>query len=118
MNEVILLDSYFQFFYAKEIISKMHTVFKNNCSGCQRGNLSQLSDPCLCLSEYHQLGLYFEDILLNVNEWDVLRKWTNAVSVLQDMSPELVDMYKLKIYCSDWRETDMKTLECINFRVN
>lgn len=111
MNEVQLLDSYFEFFYAKEIVNNMYTVFKSNCVGCQRGKLSQLSHPCLTLSEYEQLKLYFEDILEKVNEYDVLRKWSTAASANQDISREFVSMYKLKIYCRDWRETDMKTLE-------
>ena len=52
----------------------------------------------------------FDNILLEVNEMNVLRHWDTAVSVMQDISPEVVYMYKLKIYCRDWREADMKTL--------
>ena len=107
-----LLESFFHFCYAKEIMNKMYIVFKKNCAGCQRGSLSQLSHACLSVPEHQQLELYFDDILLEVNETDILRHWDLAVSVLRDdFSPELVYMYKLKIYCRDWRETDMKSLE-------
>lgn len=110
MDTVSLLESYFDFLYAKEIMNKMHAVFKKNCAGCQEGKLSQLSHACLSLTEYQQLDLYLEDILREVNEPEILRNWNSAVSLIPDIMPELVDMYKLKIYCRDWRETDMKTL--------
>ena len=62
------------------------------------------------LTEHKQLELYFDDILPEVNVMNVLRHWDTAVSVMQDISPEFVYMYKLKIYCRDWRETDIQTL--------
>ena len=88
----------------------MHRVIKSNCLGCQHRRLSQLNHTCLSLSEHKQLELYFDNILLEVNEMNVLRHWDTAVSVMQDISPDFVYMYKLKIYCHDWREADMKTL--------
>jgi hypothetical protein len=109
MEEVKLLQSYFEFFYAKEIMSKMYKVFKINCSGCQQGELSQLNHPCLSLTDYEQLELNLDDILDEVNESVILKNWDSAVSVMQNISPELKEMYKLKIYCQDWRDTDMKT---------
>lgn len=111
METTKLLETYFDFIYAEAIMNEMIGVFRNNCTGCQRGNLSQTNHACLMLSEQQQLELYFEDILTKVNEMDILRQWDSAVSVLHDISSELVTMYRLKIGCRDWRETDMKTLE-------
>ena len=50
-----LLQSYFDifYFYAKEIMIKMYSVFKAKCSGCQNSRLSQMdfwsvtNGPCL-----------------------------------------------------------------------
>lgn len=110
MEAVPLLEAYFEFYYAREIMNKMYAVFKKNCFGCQQGRLSQLDHACLTLTEYEQLELNLEDILLEVNELEILLNWESVVSVMGDISPEVVNMYKLKIYCRDWRETEMKTL--------
>ena len=107
---VSLLQSYFDFFYAKELREKMFSVFKRKCFGCQTSSLSQLDHSCLILTDAHQLELYFEDVLLDVDEADILLKWNDAASVL-DISSELIEMFKLKINCKDWRETDMKTVQ-------
>lgn len=109
-SKVSLLQSYFDFFYAKEVCNKMDLVFKKNCLGCQSFSLSQIGHTCLSLAREQQLELYFEDVLLEVDELDILKKWCEAASVI-DVSTELIEMFKLKIYCKDWRETDMKTLE-------
>ena len=103
MNTTQGLESIFDFFYAQEILNKMHRVIKSNCLGWQHGRLSQLNHTCLSLSEHKQLELYFDDIHLEVIEMNVLRHWDTAVSVMQVISPEFVYMYKLKIYCRDWR---------------
>jgi hypothetical protein len=60
-----------------------------------------------------QITLYFEDVLHEVNELKMLMKWHEVASVLH-VSSELLDLYELKIYCKDWRETNMKTLEWKN----
>lgn len=116
-ESVSLLQSYFDFFYAKEIRDKMRPVFKAKCLGCQNAFLSQTDHDCLTLTDEQQLNLYFDDVLLDVDETDILQRWRDAISVL-DTSSELIDMFKLKIYCKDWRETDMKTLQWRNKMIN
>lgn len=116
-ESVSLLQSYFDFFYAKEIRDKMRPVLKAKCLGCQNARLSQTDHDCLTLTDEQQLNLYFDDVLLDVDETDILQRWQDAVSVL-DISSELIDMFKLKIYCKDWRETDMKTLQWRNKMIN
>ena len=112
-ESVTLLQSYFDFFYAKEIKDKMSSVFKAKCIGCQSAGLSQRDHDCLSQTNEQLLNLYFEDILLNVDENDILQQWQDAVSVL-DTSSELIYMFKLKLFCKDWRETDMKSLQWRN----
>lgn len=116
-ESVSLLQSYFDFFYAKEIRDKMRPVFKAKCLGCQNAFLSQTDHDCLTLTDEQQLNLYFDDVLLDVDETDILQRWRDAISVL-DTSSELIDMFKLKIYYKDWRETDMKTLQWRNKMIN
>ena len=75
---VSLLQSYFDifYFYAKEIMIKIYSVLKAKCSGCQNSRLSQMDHACLMLTNEQQLKLYmyFEDILLDVDEYDIIKQ--------------------------------------------
>ena len=107
--EVALLESYFHFFYANSIMKSMFDVFKTKCFGCVSECLSQKNHTCLLLSRKEQLELYFEEVLQQVDENEILMKWEEAVTTMENSA--LVNMYKLKINCRDWRETDMKSTE-------
>lgn len=108
-NRVSLLESYFDFLYSKEISATMAAVFIQMCNGCVNGCLSQTEHSCLTLSDKEQLELYFEEIVMAVDEEDVVLKWTEAVSCISDMPSSLIHMFKLKIGCKDWRSTAMKS---------
>ena len=108
-EHISLMDSYFDFLYAKAISIKSCSVFEKMCEGCENGYLSQRCHTCLSLSKRERLELYFDEILKDIDEEDVLIQWTEAVNCLDDISSELIYMYKLKLSCKDWRETDMKT---------
>ena len=114
-ESVTLLQSYFDFFYAKEIKDKRPLVFKAKRIGCQNARLSQRDHNRLTLTEVQQLNLYFEDVLLYVDENDILQRWEDAVCIL-DMSSELIYMFKLKLFCKDWRETNMKYIANLQWR--
>jgi hypothetical protein len=105
---VSLLQTYFDFFYAKAISDKMCMVFKKKCLGCVNEWLSQTDHTCLTLTTQQLLNLYLEDILQEVDQTEILSQWNQSASIL-DVSAELLEMFKLKIYCKDWRDTDMKT---------
>lgn len=115
--EVSLLDSYFDFFYAKEILKKMADVLLKKCVGCVTNSLSQVDHSCLTLTKSEQLKLYFEDILLEVDENEILRNWESSTSLLEDVH-ETVGLYRLKLYCRDWRESDMKSMAWRNKMIN
>ena len=110
LNKVSLLQSYFDYFYAKEIRDKMFSVLKSKCFGCQQSRLSQTDHICLTPVKENILWFYFDDILREVDELEVLRKWNHSAAML-DISLELIEMFKLKIYCEDWRKVDMRTIE-------
>ena len=104
---VTLLDSYFDFFYAKAIMDDLNNVIKRNCYGCVTNKLSQTTHQCLNLTKGEWLHLYLEELLLEVDENDILQKWEESVATFEDT--ELVAMYRLKLYCRDWRDSDMKS---------
>lgn len=107
--EVSLLESFFNFFYAREILDNMNGVLSKKCAGCLTNSLSQQDHPCLSLSKTEQLKLYFEDILLEVDENVILRNWESSISLLKEEFAGILGLFRLKIYCRDWRETDMKS---------
>lgn len=107
-NRVSLLQSYFDFMYSKEISTAMRAVFVQMCSGCFNGCLSQSEHSCLTLTDKEQLELYFDEIVSCVDEENVLLKWSEAVSGLTGISSSIIEMFKLKIGCKDWRATAMK----------
>lgn len=106
---VSLMESYFDFIYSKAIALEMRNVVKKLCEGCHSGNLSQTKHACLTLSDGELLELYFEEIVKAVDENTILQQWEESVKCIDNISEELIYMYKLKLFCKDWRETDMKT---------
>lgn len=106
---VSILESYVDFFYAREILDVMNDIFKKKCDGCANGYLSQRDHTCI-LSSREQLDLYFDDVLRELDETSIIVKWYDAVCLIDYIPSALVDMYKLKLDCCDWRETSMKSL--------
>ena len=88
----------------------MRSVFKKKCFGCEQSRLSQLDHTCITLTNKQQLELYFEDILLEVDESNILMKWREAATAVLGVSEELLEISKQKIYSKEWHETVMKTL--------
>ena len=105
-----LLKSYYDFYYAKEIGRRMYPVFKRKCSGCQHSRLSQLDHTCLTLSDKQQLELYFEDVILEVDENQILSKWIEAASII-DVPSGLIETMKIKLFDMDSHRTYKKTLQ-------
>lgn len=108
MSYASLMDSYLDFFYAKEILRHLPKVIQQKCEGCQLDSLSQTDHTCLDLTKRQQLSRYLDEILQVIDEQDILFKWKSAVSILEDVSPGYIAMFELKIRCIDCRET-MKT---------
>ena len=72
-----------------------------------------MDHACLTLTDEQQLKLFFEDIIKDVDESDILKQWNDAVS-LTHIPLQLIEMFRLKLYCLDWRETDMKSAQWRN----
>lgn len=108
-NDVLLLESYFDFLYARIILSTADEVLKQMCEGCRKCYLSQRNHSCLSVPKPERIELYFQEILDKINEEEILRKWDEAVESLNDIPPGLTHLFKLKIGCKNWRETQLKT---------
>ncbi len=106
--KVLLLDSYFDFMYALTILSNKRDVVRRICCGCRVEHPSQLQHSCLRETNEQHVDMYFDEMLKAVDEDVVLHRWCTTVDTLDGISPELLAIYKLKIYCADWRAT-MKT---------
>ena len=102
----LLLDSYFNFFFAKAVHVAKNKVFHKICDGCKNGYLSQTDHLCLVKGEETLLTVYFIDILDAVNVNFVIQQWESAVRDLNSSSPGLIELCKLKYTCKDWIYTD------------
>ena len=107
--DVLLLESYFDFLYAKTICNTADEVLKRMCDGCRSCNLSQRNHTCLSVSKVERIEIYFQDILETIKEEEILNEWTKIVEGLHDIQTGLKYLFRLKIGCKDWRETQMKT---------
>ena len=113
-----MLDTVFEYACATEILNIKGQVIREACTGCREGRLSQRDHTCLSLSEYEQLETYMNDMLREVNVTEVLRRWESIISGMPDLTPDLVDSYRLQMYRRDWRETmDTKTWKSKMYRL-
>ena len=60
------------------------------------------------LSQNEQIAMYFDQLMRRIDEDGVLSKWDYHIA-FTNIRRELVDMYKLKLFSVDWRETSLKT---------
>ena len=60
------------------------------------------------LSTKEQLEIYWDYVSREINKIRVIEKWYGTVYMLDSVPIEVIDLYKLKLDCRDWRDTDMK----------
>ncbi len=105
---VSLLESYLDFFYAKEILYRLPEVIRQKCEGCLYDSLSQTDHTCLSYTRRYYFTLYVDDILRLIDEQVILLKWREAAVTLSQVSTECIALFALKLDSEEWRET-MKT---------
>ena len=103
-----LLDHEFLFIYARTMHKNIEKVTREQCYGCQIDHPLQTQHPCIMWCEEEKLTNYFTEIMASVNEEEVLQQWSDNVERL-DVPPYFLAMYKLKLFCDDWRATEMKS---------
>ena len=107
---IFLLESNFHQVYARALLNVFASSLMKMCYGCVVDHPSQIHHECLILSEEETVQLCFDDMLKNVDEDAILQIWNQNVNNLQDISPEVLSDYKLRIFSNEWRANDMKTL--------
>ena len=103
-----LLQSYLDFFYAKEILFQLPRVNERHCQGCIMESLSQTDHTCFLVTKRAQLSLYLDEVLDIIDENSVIENWIRATSALEDVYSDDIATFELKLRCPDWRAT-MKT---------
>lgn len=108
MNEstahVMVMNSYFDFVYAKALYEQLGKIVKQECYGCEVDHPSQVQHSCVMHDSDEHVGMYFDLLLAAVNEDLILLSWSEIMESL-NICPELLAMQKLKIYDRDWLET-------------
>lgn len=116
MESTRTLEFYYEIIYARQIMSIMASVIKRKCVGCTNGYLSQRNHSCLNLTIHDQLNINFKDIVREVNECDILKTWSDAVSAM-NVSTLLVDRCKETLTDHQHRHTDTWKKRLINMTI-
>ena len=102
---VMLMNSYFQFVYAKALINVKDIVVKKDCFGCLIDHPSQIQHDCtmsdLMNDDEHAYDFYFEEMLEEVDENKVLLAWEKLVQGL-DVSAESIAFHREVISSKDF----------------
>ena len=98
---ILLMESYFDFLYAKALQEGLNDVVSKNCYGCEVDHPSQVQHSCLMLDEEQHIDVYFEELQVGVKQDEILLAWMEVVDDL-DISPEIIGMQKLKMCDDEW----------------
>lgn len=108
-QQVLLLRAQFEYFYARALLELLPDSLKKSCNGCVTKNANRLYHQCVMLTTKEQIDFCFEDLLKQVDEQAVLFEWNTICTKVEHVHPGVLALYKLKLYCDDWRAADMKT---------
>ena len=90
-SNVLLLDSYFDIAYAKELYRVFQNHFKTRCDACDPKHVRQ--------NERAHFDLHFQEIIGLVDEKISLQIWYNSVISAGDVPRDFIEMHKLKHLC-------------------
>ena len=105
-TSVLLMNSYFDFVYAKALYEVKKLTMKKSCYGCEINHPSQRHHDCLMEwdntdDDEYRLDFYFEDMVKEVDEATILQAWEDIVRI-SNISPEVIDLHKMVISTSDF----------------
>ena len=98
------MDATLDLCYALHAFGKIGEVAVSKCDGCKVDHPSQIRHDCIMLELEEKLDQYFNAIFDSIDEDEVFNKWEQEVTAM-NIPSEIVTMYKLKVFCSDYRET-------------
>lgn len=105
---VCLLEFALKFYYAKSVIENVGSIAISMCTGCEIGHPSQEQHSCLMLSQEEKCMMYFDEALIQLNEEVMLSQWLTEVKTM-NIPAGIIDLFSMKVFCKDWRETRLKT---------
>lgn len=96
-TSVMLMNSYFDFIYAKVLLGVKYTVIQKDCYGCLIDHPSQTQHDCI-MSDFirddeEAIDIYFENMLNEVDEQKILLTWEELMCGL-NIPPEVIDLHK------------------------
>ena len=100
----LLMESYFDFLYAKSLSEVLGIVVKEQCYGCQVDHPSQKHHPCIMDDEEDHVMMYFHHLVEKIDEQTILSVWCDFINQL-DIPKELMDIQKQKMYSEGWLQT-------------
>ena len=103
-----ILDSTLDLCFALQAFELIDKVANSECDGCKVGHPSQLRHNCLMLNLEEKLEQYFNAIFDAIDVDEVFAKWEQEV-LAKNIPLELVALYKLNVFCSDYKQTLYKS---------
>lgn len=93
MNEstahVMIMNSYFDFVYAKAMHDQLGSVVRQECYGCQVDHPSQVQHSSVMFEENENIKMYFDHLLTAVSENEFFFSWCEIMDALS-ICPELL----------------------------
>jgi len=108
-NVMLLMNSYFDFIYAKALCEVKCMTVRKNCYGCQINHPSQREHDCIMKTnnDEYEIDFYFEEMLKEVKEEDIIRSWLEVMCI-SNISSQTVALHKQVLESKDFLEV-MKT---------
>lgn len=109
-TSVMLMNSYFDFIYAKALCEVKSMTVRKHCYGCQTNHPSQIEHDCIMKThenDEEEIEFYFENMLQEVNEMDIIRSWLDIMSI-SNISQDVINLHKQVIESRDFLQI-MKT---------
>ena len=91
------------FTYARKVREEVGHLIREHCFGCRPDHPSQRNHPCLMMSEFEHLNIYFDDAMENVKCEEVLNLWKKETQ-LTDISETLKDTFIKLLQNSKWQK--------------
>ena len=103
---VMLMRSYFDFVYAKALLGVKRLARKKHCYGCSIDHPSQTQHDCIMDleeegDEEYYIDFYFDTMLKEVNEDDILKSWGDIMKI-SNISPGVIEIHKMVISSKDF----------------
>lgn len=122
-SNVMLMNSFLDFIYAQALLEVKHLVIRKHCFKCLNDYFTQ--HDCIMSDLFYDdncaIGIYFEEMLSEVDENKIILSWEKMVRKL-NISSDIVELHK-KVVSSveylavmkteQWKKKIKKTMQVI-----